>query len=348
LFDKAQRNYAQRMAKLANAPEKIRRRFTPRQPRVGAAEQRRMTELARLRAIAARFDELAEGTHVIEEEALQALYAGAGVVTVPPETLLAEVEPLRQKWYDLLLTLYCRDFANPDAVTLALFAEERPALWLLAMLYCDIADARNYRVELWVYELPSGAKKEAAPEPSELKPKPAPEPENEDERPRPFWRQEKTTEGTREVLIRPATKREPERELLTRRPVQEPAALLEAEPPPRVLGLALRLSGPAALARFMPEGGLHIFRAAKAQEGGRCLVEMSPGPVAQFVPDEELTRRGGIGTQGRRRHYDLIQEVVEDDALKAKLPLLKRPLAEVTDDAINERMQRNLKGLLAE
>src|SRR5207249_1270101 len=75
-FDKAQQNYARRVAKLANAPEEVRRRLMPRQPRVGASEQRRMTELARLRAIAARFDELAEGGHVIEEEALQALYAG--------------------------------------------------------------------------------------------------------------------------------------------------------------------------------------------------------------------------------------------------------------------------------
>jgi ATP-dependent Clp protease ATP-binding subunit ClpA len=343
LFDKAQRNYARRMAKLANAPEEVRRRLMPRQPRVTAADQRRMAELSRLRAIATRYDELTEGSHVIEEEALQALYARVGVPTVPPETLLAEVEPLRRKWYDLLLTLYCRDFANPDAVTLALFAEERPALWMLAMLYCDIADARDYRAELWAYELPTGARREAAPKP----PEPS-EPTNEDEPPASFWRQEKAKDATREVLIRHATKREPERELLTRRPIKEPGAFLEAEPPPRVLGLALRLSGPAALARFMPEAGLHFFRAAKQQEGGRCLVETSEGPVAQYVPTEELTRRGGIGTQGRRRTYDLVQEVVEDDALKTKLPLLSRTLADVTDEAINERMQRNLKGLLAE
>src|SRR5262249_5122872 len=158
----------------------------PRQPRVTAADQRRMTDLARLRAIVARFDELSDGSHVIEEEALQALYARVGVVTVSPETLLAEVEPLRQKWYDLLPTLYCRDSETPAAVPRVLFAEARPALWMLTTLYCDIAEARNYRVEMWAYDLPTGAKKGAAPkpaEPSEPKPKPAPESANQDEPP---------------------------------------------------------------------------------------------------------------------------------------------------------------------
>src|SRR5262249_32033278 len=153
-------------------------------------------------------------------------------------------------------------------------------------------------------------KKGAAPkpaEPSEPRPKPAPESANQDEPPPPFWRQEKTREGTREVLILPATKREPERELLTRRPIMDQAAFLE-EKPLRVLGMARGLPGPAARARFMPEAGLHLFRAVKAQEGGRCLVETSEGPVAQYVPPEGVTRRGAIGTQARRRTYDLVAE----------------------------------------
>src|SRR5262249_25947373 len=137
-FEKAERRHAARLAHLSQAPEAVRNRVQPNEPRVRAVDQDRFAQLARLRQLAAQLHDLDVRVCLLEDEALQALYAGAGTETFSPADLVAALEPLRQEWHDLLLTLYCRDFPNPDAVTLLLFSEDHAWLRELTAGYLGV------------------------------------------------------------------------------------------------------------------------------------------------------------------------------------------------------------------
>jgi ATP-dependent Clp protease ATP-binding subunit ClpA len=337
-FEKAQQRHA---AKLAGASSEARRqRLLANAPHMSPADQQRLARMARLGEMAGRLRDLATGSCGLEDEALQALYAGFGADVFAPGDLTAVVEPLRQNWHDLLLTFYCRGFPHPDRLTLALFSEERDWLFELAAAYVGVARHTQTHVELLAYCPPMtdrrarepAARADTAALASDL-------PDESEVSAEQFWRQD--------TLFAAAAGRQPEREVLTRLWPKDIDAFLD-QPPGRVLGLALNLRGRAAAPRFAAEQGLHLLRSPKQAQPGKCLVEISEAELTAYLPPAGIARRGTIGTQNRRRSYDRGLQVLDDHVLEKKMPWQSRPLPAVLAEAMEERLRRNLLGLLDE
>jgi ATP-dependent Clp protease ATP-binding subunit ClpA len=336
-FEKRQRVHAAWMARLAGAPEEVRRRALDRAPVVRPADQERMANLARLRRTAGQVRDLATASAALEDRLLLALYAeGAEPVlhdgTVTTASLMTDFD-------ELLLTLYCREFPRPDRLTLALFAEGPRWLTELAGAYVAAARSLGLAVAMVAYLLPNGEKAERSTPDKGQATEPEPPPDPEAESPRQSWRDDR--------LWLPAAGRQPERPVLVRKRVEEIAAFLAA-PPPRLPGLALSLRGSGAAPRFMPEQGLHPLRDPKNPQTMTCLVEGSEAELTDYLPPPGITRRGAIGTQPRRRTYDRGQEVFDDVLLAEKLPWRNSPLAQTLADAINRNLRRAMRTLLEE
>jgi ATP-dependent Clp protease ATP-binding subunit ClpC len=334
-FEKARRRLAARIARLAQAPE-AQRRFQEQEGRV-RRDQARVARLARLREIAKRLGNLQDQIYSVEAEALHALYADAGEATFAREEVVEALRPLRQEWHQLLLTFYRRQFREPDRMTLALFSEDPVWLKGLASAYRGVAQALGIKIELVAYHLPS-AIAVARDTPVEKPAEPQVEQDGDETLPQ-FWRQD--------TLVVAASRRQPEREILTRKRIADPDAFF-ASAWQRVPGLVLGLRGAAAALRFTPEAGLHIFRGPRQAQASPCLVEVSESEPTAYLPPLGITRRGAIGSQNRRRTYDRIQDVLDDVLLQEKLPWQNRPLAIVLAGAIEKRLQRNLLALVQE
>lgn len=338
-FEKLQRNHARRMSLLASAPEEVRRRLAIKAPRVGPAEQARMTRLGELRDLAGRLRRLVGDIAGVEDESLLALYATGGLEAFGVAELGAALTPLGRSFDELLLELYCREFPQADHVTLGLFAEDPGWLIELTAAYLELARRRNLTWRLAAYLLPAGAR--TAPEPAPA-PASAPAADAAEERaqpPRQFWRRDK--------LIVAATARAPERVVLVRQWVDDAASFL-ADPPPRLPGMVLAVAGPAAAPRLTPEEGLHLLKASKLRQPAACLVDTSEVQVEVYVPPHDITRKGALGTQDRRRTYDRGLEALDDPMLLVRVPWRSRALSEALDEAIEKHFRRCLFALLLE
>jgi hypothetical protein len=335
-FEKAQLRHAAWMARLAQAPEAVRRQAHDQAPRVRPAEQRRMTTLAQLRQTAEKLRELMTQTADLEDRTLLGLHTGDRSTNLGD--LSAAAGPLEKSWEDLLLTLYLREFPQSDRVTLSLFAEDTDWLAELATAYVAAAEDMGLAVGMVAYLFPAASKtprESAGKEPAENEAST----DEDAEPPRHLWRADS--------LIVAAVGRQPEREVLVRKPVRDIGAYL-AEPPARLPGVALHLRGSGAAPRFMAEAGLHLLRSSRQPQPTPCLVESSDAALLEYLPPPGITRRGAIGTQPRRRTYDRGMEILDDAALAAKLPWQNQPLPEVLAAAITLRLRRAMLALLEE
>jgi ATP-dependent Clp protease ATP-binding subunit ClpA len=329
-FEKARRAHARRAARLAHAPEEVRRRLGPG-PKMRPADQERMADLARLRQTAERFRDLESASAALEDRALLALHGDGAAPS--PEPGAPSAAALRASWEELLLSLYCREFPEPDRVTLALFGEEPGWLVELAGAYVGAAQSMGIAVEMAAYLLPDGAKPEKADTTDGAPAREGATP------PRQYWLDDR--------LVAAASGRTPERDVLVRKWVRDAPAFL-AKPPGRLPGLALGLRGPGAAPRFAPEAGLHLLRAPRLPQPVACLAEASEARLAEYLPPPGISRRGAIGTQPRRRTYDRIREVLDDALLATTLPWQGRSLADALAAAVAERLRRAMLTLLGE
>src|SRR5262249_50287726 len=116
---------------------------------------------------------------------------------------------------------------------------------------------------------------------------------------------------------------DPDDAVLERLEVRQPAEFL-ARTPEGVLGIAFGIPAPAALPRFLPEQGVHLFTDPKNQ--GRCLVDTTDVAVAVYDPPRGIERRGAIPVVPRRRSYDWARSVVEDHRLERQFHCNERAL----------------------
>jgi ATP-dependent Clp protease ATP-binding subunit ClpA len=333
-FEDAQTRHAQRMARAANAPEALRRRLQEGAPKVRPSDQARMSRLAELRPTAQRLQELARDVAVLEDEALLALYSSSGGETFTPEDLSAAVQPLRQVWDDLLVVFYCRDFTAADHQTLALFSEDHSWLMDLARGYAGLADMLKMTTEVLAYRLPGNR-----PAPEATEPPAAPAAADAGE-PQPYWRGD--------VLVVPATGRQPPREVLERFRVERVGEFFTEAAPFWLRGLVLEFHGPAAAPRFRSEGGVHVRRSPR-EPAATCLVETWDQGARSYVPPPDITRRGAIGSQDRRRLYDRGRESVEDALLNETYPWPdNEPLRDVLAWMVDASFRHGLSDVLAE
>jgi ATP-dependent Clp protease ATP-binding subunit ClpA len=333
-FEEAQRRHARRAARLADAPEEVRRRKLGEPPRVRPADEARMRRLAELRGVADRLRERADGSAALEDEALLALEADAGAEAFTPADLLPTADSLEKDFYDLLLAFYSRRFPDPDALTLALFSEQPDCLLELLTAYAAAAAGwPDARLTAAAYVLPPGGKK-AAKEPAAK-----PGGDEDDEPGRCFWR------GN--ALIEPAGKRRPEREVLHR--VLFPTAdALVASPPERLIGAALRVRAYAAAPRLAGEQGTHSFLDPKPPLSGAVRVEMSEAGLALYAPPAEVARRGGAAAPDVRRVYDRGRREVTDRRLGRRTAWPSNGLPAVLRELIEAHLRSQLLALLDE
>jgi ATP-dependent Clp protease ATP-binding subunit ClpA len=323
--EKARLKYA---ARLAKATEDVRERLARAAPRPDPAEE---AHLARLRELTGRLDELSTQASTLEETALHALYAGPGQPTPRAAQVLDAAAPIQRQSDDFLLALYCRRFPHSDAVTLALFGEDRGVLLELACAYQAVAQLLpEHTFQFVTYRLPKG---EPAPPPRD------PTSAGDAAVPAVRWRDDH--------LITSVTDRAAEQGLLIR---DWPAAgaSLPASPPVHLIGIALRIRGPAAAPRFGSESGLHTFVMPKQSQSRKCLVEVSDLSLQEYLPPQSITRRGAIGAQDERRSYHRNQQVIVDALLKKRLPWTAGPSGPLLAELLGELLRRRTLELLEE
>jgi hypothetical protein len=117
-----------------------------------------------------------------------------------------------------------------------------------------------------------------------------------------------------------------------------------ARPLEGVVGLMLNIRASAALPRFSGEAGLHRFRTA--QTDGNCLVDTSAAGWREYQPPSDMDRRGTIGSQERRRSYDLVNGILEDARLPGKLYANLDNLPVVLASALDRCLAKSLERLL--
>lgn len=225
---------------------------------------------------------------------------------------------------NLLRELYVLPFEDADNVTLAIFSEEPESLWALTAAYAEIAIQLRGSYELWQF-LPEREKRDD----------PSPERRRVIEPQRAFaghsmldvqWWNRRTRSNRGEVVAVKARE--------------------------GVIGLALRITARYALPRFVLEEGLHYFISVKA--GGKCLVETNPLPLTGsltgsfYVPPVGIERRGAIGSQVKRRVYQIDRNLVEDMALVRKLTWDGNSLPGLLSDLMEQILRKNAYGILGD
>jgi hypothetical protein len=258
-------------------------------------------------------ESLARSVWALEDEALLGLYGGQ---PLDAAVIAEELESCRRQWESLLLALYLLRFDRPDDVTVAVFSEQPEHLVELTEAYDASARAGGGATELWQF-LPnrSGRKDDAGTE-RRLVPGGVSELGGAGIRVR-WWDRE-----------RKALRLEESSEHSLR----------------GVIGCALAIHAPAALPRFTPEAGLHLFHSAR--QSGRCLVDTSPLPIPSYEPPAGIERRGTIGSQPKQRTYQLDKHVAEDVQLPRKLSWQGEPFRAVLAEALEQRLRLHTREVL--
>jgi hypothetical protein len=271
--------------------------------------------------------DLVRGTYSLEDRVLKELHQAEQRLDAGPARM--EAARLRQEWFDLLFTLYCRQAPQPDRLTLALFSETPSLLCGLADAYRLVAARHQLHIRAIRFTLP------ASPQPpAREEGQPAEQPDEVKQ----YW------DGHR--LIAVATAKQPERVVLER---QDVVTEMLGGLPAETLGVALELSGRGAAPRFQDEAGLHLIRLDETRQvPEKGLVETSRRPLREYVPPEGITRRGAIANQPRRRSCDVPRRLVDDEHLGDKRTYQQDTLAELLYAAMEEFLNKKLQGLLSD
>jgi ATP-dependent Clp protease ATP-binding subunit ClpA len=112
-----------------------------------------------------------------------------------------------------------------------------------------------------------------------------------------------------------------------------------------VVGIVLGITGPFSYVRYHVERGLHSFISGEKQH--KCLVEISQKSSPHYMPSVELERRGSIARQVKRRTYDIDSAIIDDPALKKRVPFQARTFTRMLAALIEDRLLADAKVLLA-
>jgi hypothetical protein len=300
-FERRQAKYHRRVARSAAAGPA---------PRVGAADAERQTRLARLRELDARRAAFTAASVALEDAALLRLYAETGP---GHDELAGRLAGSECEFGELLLAFYARRFPSADLATLALYGEPRDAVLELARAYRDALVERPARVAVVCYLPVSGAKAAKVEEGEE-----------------PVWRDD---------VLSVRAPGGPWRAVLRRKLAADAAAFF-ADPPERLLGVALGVGGPAGYPLLAPEVGWHVVRGPRYAQPAAVRVEVSAEDLTAYVPPPGVERRGPAGKKDARRDYDARKGVVTDSAA-GKVDWGSRPLAAVVGELLDAGLRRN-------
>jgi hypothetical protein len=222
-----------------------------------------------------------------EDEALLMLYSGESPqLTVEQTHVVQEIESDLQNLLRQLLDLR---FAHPNRVTVAIYSENKDALFELAQAYYKTAMGIQIQVTMSYYT--SNLPEELLDERGNLKKR------DDDEEP-------KVIDLFGRKVVREET--------------NKPAAFLSRKPE-ACNAIVFRLDGKSAFATWMGEHGLHTFVEGKASNP--VFVHTSDVDVKEYLPPAVLGRRGAVqpaNVGASRRTYKRIEMYVEDHSLTTR------------------------------
>jgi ATP-dependent Clp protease ATP-binding subunit ClpC len=238
-------------------------------------------ELGRLREIQTEIHRQREQVVNLENAAVMAYHTDQPVGSLPDQFKTTEVE-----WDQLLIRLYSLNAVKSQFICLHLFAESRLTLADMVNGYRAIARQHGLAVSCIRYRLPgqqpSGSSSANLPPQSHAGHK-APS----------YWHDNKLY-----------LKRDhPHKVILWRESVPADVQPLQKDD---VIGFGLLISGPSAHLRFSAEAGWHQFDKPTTADADTtdAMVYTSSASLTDFVPDEKLTRKGGLGAEVYRRRYE--------------------------------------------
>jgi ATP-dependent Clp protease ATP-binding subunit ClpA len=308
-------------------------------------EQEALAKLGRLRDLADDVRRQREAAFALEDAAVVAFHDGTAS---PPGDLTRQFEEANRLWDRLLLRLYGLTAPASDEVTLALFAEHRGHLGALASAYRTVAEQHRLLVEAVLYELPTG--EPPPPFPPDFPPRPATPPRRR-------RRETSSDPPTSEVVMPPTawlrdrlylTRETPPRELLRRVAVKPGEPLVNLGP--NTIGLAMLIAGPGAHVRFCGEAGLHHVLDPETHDAVNpdVLVAVGVESLAEYRPDEKLTRRGAIKAEAPRRTYELEKALVFEPAVDRMWSGSWDDLPSVLDPITTANMRHRLLAMILE
>jgi ATP-dependent Clp protease ATP-binding subunit ClpA len=244
-------------------------------------EQMKLARLGKLREVVREVMRQRQEASDLEDAALVAFHTSS-----PFEpSLLARAKKLATDWDNLLLELYRRTHPDLAGLTMAIFSEDRDRLFAQAEAYCTIARGRGMAVAAVQYIVATQA------DPTQFKPIRA-----ED------FIEGRTCEWQKDYLVAMNASRKLSI-ILKRDFIDVPFERDQLSP--RTIGIGLYFKGVEAVLRFQAEGGLHEYHVPSKQEGSSpdVLVESEAAKLEDYVPPDNIERRGGIGSQPPRRVY---------------------------------------------
>ena len=118
-----------------------------------------------------------------------------------------------------------------------------------------------------------------------------------------------------------------------------------AEPPDKVLGVSLALTGSMAYPRFELERGTHEFVEQKKKH--YCLVGASELAIDKYVPPSGIDRMGVITSRNIKRSYDMHGKTIDEKTLRREFHWSGRDIAGVLKDIIEQNLSNTVRAHLA-
>jgi ATP-dependent Clp protease ATP-binding subunit ClpA len=280
--------------------------------RLSVEDEKQLSQLPEWQAVQQRLRDLFAQVCRVEEQGLFALYGQE----VLDETLRREIENAQAQWEELLLDLYLLRERQANEITVAVFSEEPVHLLALVRAYDQVARRARGSTVVWQFLAGHAAGDGTVPVERRL-----------------------VVEPERLFAKSPTIRVQPwDREKKILLPAVEAPSLAG------VIGYGLEVRCPAAWTRFAGEDGLHVFQAGR--DSARCLVLTTADKVKDYTPPKNITRRGAIGNQPRRRLYALGREEIEDFTLNRRLRMRPEELHLALAELLDERLQKLVHSLL--
>ena len=134
-----------------------------------------------------------------------------------------------------------------------------------------------------------------------------------------------------------------DRSAFGRHAVDDAAKMLES-PPAALAGVAMSIAGPYARLHFAAERGVHVV--ARDGKAKACLVDAGDRPLRDYSPPGVNTWPTHLAGIDARRTYDLSAGVAEDGLLKRELRWTGRSVEPVVAAAIEQQLDRAVRGVL--
>ncbi|MEP6924942.1 MAG: AAA family ATPase [Pyrinomonadaceae bacterium] len=129
-----------------------------------------------------------------------------------------------------------------------------------------------------------------------------------------------------------------------RQEIAEPEKFFASSAQKELVGAVIKITGALSNPRFAPESGVHSFVIGGATD--KVLVISGDFLLAKVTPNEQLTARGAIDLQRKRRTYDANTNKIHDFALSKFFEFDGRTIADPVAKSIAENLQRTINSLL--